>query len=54
MNGLINALLTVFFVVLSVGAFLDRRGQALPLAVIFLALAIYSGFKTMKQLRGNR
>jgi succinate-acetate transporter protein len=47
----LNTLLTIVFAVLSIGAFMDGRWQALPVAIIFAAFAIYSAVKAVVAFR---
>ena len=46
-----NVLLTVFFLMLSVGAFIEMRLAAVPLGLIFLGLAIHSAKQGLERWR---
>lgn len=54
MKKLLNGLLTLFFGFLSFGAFADGRRQAIPLALIFGAIAIYSAVQFVRQFRATK
>lgn len=49
-----NVLLAIFFAVISVGAAMDGRWEAWPLALIFGAFAAYSIIRAVSFLRGKQ
>ena len=48
-----NAVLAILFGLLGIGALLECRWEAVPLAGIFTAFAVYSGWKTMTLLMSH-
>lgn len=46
-----NVLLTLFFLMIAVGAFAEMRAAAVPLGIIFLALAAYSAKQGLHRWR---
>lgn len=49
----LSVLLAVFFAAVSAGAFMEGRWQAVPLGLIFAALAIESSFKAIRGMRSD-
>ena len=54
MKKLFSLLLTIGFGVLSFGAFIDGRKQALPIALVFGGFAIYSAVVLVGQIRQSK
>jgi hypothetical protein len=54
MKILLNGILTLCFGAVSVGAFVDGRSQALPIAIIFAGFAIYSAVQFVKHIKATK
>jgi hypothetical protein len=53
-SAVLNVLLALLFAAIGVGAAVEKRLEALPLALLFVTFAVYSVMRAIRVLRGKQ